>query len=58
MPATKKEMMATIVKCGKVAVFFCNNYALISHPMSGLIPFEMYKFQEAALMILKKTALV
>ena len=49
MPATKKEMMATIVKCGKDPVFFCNNYAKISHPMRGLIPFEMYKFQEAAL---------
>ena len=49
MPASKKEMMSTIVRCGKDPVFFCNNYAQISHPMRGLIPFEMYRFQEETL---------
>ena len=41
--------MAEIVRCGKDPVFFCNNYAKISHPMRGLIPFDMYQFQETSL---------
>ena len=49
MPSNKQEMMAEIVRSGKSPVYFCNKYAKISHPMRGLIPFEMYKFQEEAL---------
>ena len=41
--------MAEIVRCGKDPVYFCNKYAKISHPMRGLIPFEMYGFQEETL---------
>jgi hypothetical protein len=49
MTLAKKEMMAEIVRCGKDPVYFCNKYAKISHPMRGLIPFEMYRFQEETL---------
>lgn len=49
MPTNKQEMMAEIVRSGKSPVYFCNTYARISHPMRGLIPFKMYKFQEEAL---------
>ena len=41
--------MAEIVRCGKDPVFFCNNYVKISHPILGLIPFDMYGFQEESL---------
>ena len=54
MSLTKKEMMAEIVRCGKDPVYFSNKYAKISHPMHGLIPFDMYKFQENALVDFKK----
>ena len=49
MTLTKKELMAEVVRSGKDPVYFANNYAKISHPLHGLIPFEMYKFQEEVL---------
>ena len=49
MPDSKKEVVAEVVRCGKDPVYFCNNYAKISHPMKGLIPFETYGFQDDAL---------
>jgi len=43
---TKQEVMREIVKCGKDPVYFINNYARITHPQRGLIPFGLYDFQE------------
>ena len=43
---TKQEIRKEIIKCGKDPVYFINNYAKISHPMLGLIPFNMYDYQE------------
>ncbi len=43
---TKKETLKEIVKCGKDPVYFINNYAKITHPQKGLIPFHLYDFQE------------
>ncbi len=43
---TKQETIKEIIKCGKNANYFINNYAKISHPLKGLIPFTMYDFQE------------
>ena len=43
---TKKEITKEILKCGKDPVYFINNYAKISHPMHGLIPFKLYDYQE------------
>lgn len=43
---TKKETLKEIVKCGKDPVYFINNYARITHPQKGLIPFHLYDFQE------------
>jgi hypothetical protein len=54
MPSNKQEIVAEIIRCGKDPVYFCNNYAKISHPMRGLIPFETYSFQQAALRDFKK----
>jgi hypothetical protein len=42
---SKKEVLAEIVKCGKDPDFFINNYARISHPIKGLVPFKTYDFQ-------------
>ena len=42
---SKKEILAEIVKCGKDPDFFINNYARISHPIRGLVPFKTYDFQ-------------
>ena len=54
MAVSKQEIMATIVRCGKDPVYFCNNYAQISHPLRGLIPFDMYRFQEDTLKTFKE----
>tara|TARA_Y100000310_G_scaffold345192_1_gene462543 strand:+ start:2189 stop:3760 length:1572 start_codon:yes stop_codon:yes gene_type:complete len=42
---TKREVVAELVKAGKDPVYFINNYAKISHPQKGLIPFKTYDFQ-------------
>jgi len=42
---TKKEITKEIIKCGKDPVYFIDNYAKISHPMHGLIPFKIYDYQ-------------
>jgi len=42
---TKKQVLREIVKCGKDADYFINNYAKISHPIDGLIPFKTYGYQ-------------
>ena len=44
---SKKEIVAEIVRSGKEPLYFINNYAKISHPMEGLIPFKMYSYQES-----------
>ena len=42
---TKEQILKEIVKSGKDPVYFINNYAKISHPLRGLIPFKTYDFQ-------------
>jgi len=42
---TKEQILKEIVKSGKDPVYFINNYAKISHPMRGQIPFKTYDFQ-------------
>ena len=51
MSLTKSEAMSEILKSGKDPAYFINNYAKISEPMKGLIPFRLYPFQEDALEI-------
>ena len=43
---TKKEIVKEILKCGKDAPYFINNYCRISHPMRGLIQFKTYPYQD------------
>ena len=42
---SKKEIVAEILKSGKDPVYFIDNYARISHPIDGLIPFKTYPYQ-------------
>ena len=42
---SKKEIVKEIVKSGKNPEYFINNYAKISHPLRGLIPFNLYDYQ-------------
>ena len=45
-PLTKQQILKEIVQCGKDPSYFLNNYAKISHPMHGLVPFRTYDFQQ------------
>ena len=38
-------MTREILRCGKDPVYFVNNYARISHPLKGLVPFKTYGYQ-------------
>ena len=42
---SKEQIVKEIVKSGKDPVYFINNYAKISHPLKGLIPFKTYGYQ-------------
>ena len=42
---TKEEIVAEVIRAGKDPTYFINNYAKISHPQRGLIPFKTYGFQ-------------
>ncbi len=54
MSLSKREIMAEIVRCGKDPSYFCTSYAKISHPLRGLINFELYDFQKQALLDFKE----
>ena len=43
---SKDEVVKEILKAGKDPAYFINNYAKISHPLKGLIPFTMYDYQQ------------
>jgi hypothetical protein len=43
---SKEEILKEVVRSGKDPVYFINNYTKISHPLKGLIPFNMYDYQE------------
>lgn len=49
MSLTRKEIIAEVVRSGKDPTYFATNYAKISHPIQGLIPFEMYEFQHGVM---------
>ena len=42
---SKEEILKEVIRSGKDPVYFINNYAKISHPLKGLIPFNTYDFQ-------------
>src|SRR5210317_884389 len=36
-------------KCSKSCAYFTNNYIKVVHPMRGMVPFQLYPFQERIL---------
>lgn len=42
----KSEVLEEYIKCRHNPVYFLNEHAAISHPTKGLIPFELWDFQE------------
>lgn len=46
---SKKEIVKEVIKAGKDPIYFINNYAKISHPIKGQIPFRTYPFQNELL---------
>jgi hypothetical protein len=43
---TKAELIAELLKCGEDPIYFIRSYAKIQHPTKGLLPFNLYPFQE------------
>lgn len=48
-PLTREQILKEILQCGKDPIYFLNNYAKISHPLKGLIPFRTFEFQRQLL---------
>lgn len=44
-----KERAHELVKCARDVVYFTKTYIKITHPTKGIVPFELYDFQEEVL---------
>jgi hypothetical protein len=49
-----REQIAEIKKCGTDPVYFIKKYVKVSHPLKGVVPFELYPFQEDCIRAFKK----
>ncbi len=45
MALSKKQIIEELDKCSKDPVYFIKNYVYIEHPIKGIIPFDLYRFQ-------------
>ena len=43
---TKEDIKREILRCGKDPAYFISNFARISHPIHGSVPFNLYPFQQ------------
>lgn len=43
---TKEEVKAEVLRCGKSPLYFITNFVYVSHPMRGLVRFDLYPFQK------------
>ncbi len=43
---SKKEIVEELKKCSEDPTYFIRKYVLIEHPIKGIIPFDLYRFQE------------
>lgn len=43
---TKEDIKREILRCGKDPAYFISNFARISHPIHGSIPFNLFPFQQ------------
>lgn len=48
-----QHQVQEIVQCGRDPAYFIKKYTKIQHPLKGLIPFDLYPFQEDAVQDLK-----
>tara|TARA_R110002012_G_scaffold313996_1_gene526274 strand:+ start:4216 stop:5688 length:1473 start_codon:yes stop_codon:yes gene_type:complete len=43
---SKQDIIDEVKKCEEDPAYFIRNYVMIEHPIKGIIPFDLYKFQE------------
>ena len=46
MVSKREEILAELRKCSEDPVYFIRNYVNIEHPIKGIVPFDLYRFQE------------
>lgn len=46
---SKQDIIEEIEKCAESPAYFISNYVNIEHPIKGIVPFKMYKFQKRIL---------
>jgi hypothetical protein len=46
MDLTREKITEEIQKCSMDPVYFIRNYINIEHPIKGIVPFDLYRFQE------------
>ena len=47
---TTKQLINELIHCYNDPNYFIKNYVLIEHPCNGLIPFDLYPYQESAIL--------
>jgi len=45
-----ESLKPELLKCKQDIVYFAKKYCKVEHPMKGVVPFELYEFQEKALL--------
>ena len=46
---TKAQIKKEILQCGKDPIYFINNYVKVAHPVKGMLPLNLYDFQQDAI---------
>ena len=46
MVSKKEEILEELRKCSEDPAYFIRNYVNIEHPIKGIVPFDLYRFQE------------
>jgi len=49
MVSKKNEILKELQKCSEDPVYFIRHYVNIEHPIKGIVPFDLYRFQEKLL---------
>ena len=50
----KQDLLEEFKKCAASPLYFISNYIKVTHPVRGLVPFELYPFQERILQDLEE----
>ena len=45
----RKQLKAEVIKCGRDPAYFIRKYVKIQHPVRGLLPFDLYDYQDKLL---------